>query len=67
MTTKLSLAYLCIFVIFFYLKSAPATSGRAEDVALLPHALNVPYIRHIGKVQNGGARGSGLLVLSLRR
>lgn len=56
------------FTFFFYLECAPAASRRAEHVAFLPHALNVSYaVGDHGQIHGSGARGSRLLVLSLRR
>lgn len=50
-----------------YLEGAPATSRWVEHVALLPHALDVPYaVGDHGQVHRSGARGSRLLVLSLQ-
>lgn len=56
------------FFFFFYLECAPAASRRAEHVAFLPHALDVSYaVGDHGQIHGSGARGSRLLVLSLRR
>lgn len=56
------------FFFFFYLECAPAASRRAEHVAFLPHALDVSYaVSDHGQIHSSGARGSRLLVLSLRR
>lgn len=56
------------FFLFFYLECAPAASRRAEHVAFLPHALDVSYaVGDHGQIHGSGARGSRLLVLSLRR
>lgn len=50
-----------------YLEWAAAASWRVEHVALLPHALDVPYaVGDHGQVHGAGARGPGLLVLPLR-
>lgn len=59
--------YFFLFL-FFYLECAPAASRRAEHVAFLPHALDVSYaVGDHGQIHGSGARGSRLLVLSLRR
>lgn len=51
-----------------YLECAAATSRWGEHIALLPHALDVPYaVGDHGQVHRSRARGSGLLVLSLLR
>lgn len=51
-----------------YLKGAAAASWRAEHVAFLPHALDVAYaVRHRREIHGARARGSRLLVLSLRK
>lgn len=56
------------FFFSFYLECAPAASRRAEHVAFLPHALDVSYaVGDHGQINGSGARGSWLLVLSLRR
>lgn len=64
------LFFLSFFNVFFliYLERAPSAAGRAEHVAFLPHALDASYaVGDHGQVHGSGARGSGLLVLSLPR
>lgn len=55
-------------ILAFYLERVAATSRRGEHVALLPHALDVSYaVGDHGQIHRSRARGSRLLVLSLRR